>query len=50
MVSSSPGPLNVTSAGAYLRATSYYLKEWTVFFLVTIPFVAVPGLYFHSHK
>mmetsp|Transcript_25515 Transcript_25515/g.78511 ORF Transcript_25515/g.78511 Transcript_25515/m.78511 type:complete len:179 (-) Transcript_25515:134-670(-) len=50
MVSSSPGPLNVTSAGAYLRATSYYLQEWSVFFLFTLPTVAVPALYFHAFQ
>ena len=50
MVSSSPGPLNITSAGAYLRATSYYLKEWTLFFLLTLSLVALPGRYFYTHK
>lgn len=51
MISSSPGRLEITSAGAYLRATSYYLKEWFVFAVATLAApVAIPAHYYFTHK
>lgn len=45
-----PGRLQVTSAGAYLRATSYYLKEWLLFALVTAVPTALPAAYYFAYK
>ncbi|KAJ8600556.1 hypothetical protein CTAYLR_007919 [Chrysophaeum taylorii] len=50
MVSSSPGRLEITSAGAYLRATSYYLKEWFVFMVFTAVPIVLPAIYYYTQK
>ncbi|KAJ1457968.1 translocon-associated protein subunit beta [Pelagophyceae sp. CCMP2097] len=50
VTSSTPAPFDIVSAGAHLRATSYYIKEWVLYFVATSPPILFPGLYYLKHR